>query len=392
MLAAIGIPVGLILGILGTFVVFNVAGEGIGMLIDQEAFAGTGLSTITVNPAILAICALLALVTVLISAAIPAWRASRVSAVDAIRSSRDVRLSRRERRQRRRAARGTGDALPFTHRLDNMCLRLTGVPGILARRNLTRASSKGRVAVASLAVSVALIIISGGISHYLSYLTEVVDSGGSDIEVSLNRLLEDDETTADGIRAIDAAYRSLKGVSGVRGEGYLINTSLYGSFQPGMIDTDALTSNSDQYEMPDRGVAPDGTTYAPISLLFLDKGSWSRILEENGLDRDRYTDPEHPVAVGLNGTQSNDGKRYSVRDLFQATGKARLFTNIEQRHPIQRREALLGARPLPGDREGTAVHQHRGDGREQLHRDRRRRGRPSRRALRGLRRRARCPI
>ena len=330
MLAAIGIPAGLALGILGTLVVFNVAGEGIGMLIDQEAFAGTGLSTITVNPVILAICALLALVTVLISAAVPAWRASRVSAVDAIRSSRDVRLSRRERLQQRRAARGTAGALPFTHRLDNMCLRLTGVPGVLARRNLTRASSKGRVAVASLAVSVALIIISGGISHYLSYLTEVVDSGGSDIEVSLNRLLEDDETTADGVRAIDAAYRSLTGVSGVRGEGYLINTSLYGSFQPGMIDTDALTSNSDQYDMPDRGVAPDGTTYAPISLLFLDKGFWSRILEENGLDRDRYTDPEHPVAVGLNGTQSNDGKRYSVRDLFQATGKARLFTNIEE--------------------------------------------------------------
>ncbi len=44
---------------------------------------------------------------------------------------------------------------------------------MLAHRNLTRASSKGRVAVASLAVSVALIIISGAISHYLGFLTRV---------------------------------------------------------------------------------------------------------------------------------------------------------------------------------------------------------------------------
>ena len=329
MLAAIGIPAGLLLGILGTLVVFNVAGEGIGMLIDQEAFAGTGLSTITVNPFILAVCALLALITVLISAAIPAWRASRVSAVDAIRLSRDVRLTRRERLQQQRAPHQAGKTPPFARRLDHLRLRLTGVPGILARRNLTRASSKGRVAVASLAVSVALIIISGGISHYLRYLTEVVDSGGSDIEVALNRLLQANETTANGVDAIDAAYRSLKEVTGASGEGYLINTSLYASFEPGMIDTGALTSNSDEYDMPDRGVAPDGTTYAPLSMLFLDEGSWNQILQENGLDRKRYADPNQPVAVGLNGTQSNDGKRYSVRDLFLATGEARLFTNIE---------------------------------------------------------------
>lgn len=329
MLAAIGIPAGLLIGLAGTFVVFNVAGEGIGMLIDQEAFAGTGLSTITVSPAVLAACALLALATVLVSAAIPAWRASRVSAVDAIRSSRNVRLSRRERLQQQRTARGSGRPLPFTRALDGIRLRLTGVPGILARRNLTRASSKGRVAVVSLAASVALIIISGGISHYLGYLTQVVDSGGSDIEVTLNRSLEAGETTADGVNAIDRAYRSLGDVEGAHGEGYLIITSLYGSFDTGMIDTAALTSNSDQYDMPDRGIAPDGTTYAPVSLLFLDESSWNQILDENGLDRDRYADPEHPVAVGLNGTQSNDGKRYSVRDLFEATGDAQLFTNIE---------------------------------------------------------------
>ena len=329
MLAAIGIPAGLAIGLAGTFVVFNIAGEGIGMLIDQEVFAGTGLTAITVDPLAIALSALLALLTVLVSATVPAWRASRVSAIDAIRQSRDVRLSRRERKSQRTAAHGDGHRRPSPARaLDRLRMSIAGVPGMLAHRNLTRASSKGRVAVASLAVSVALIIISGAISHYLGFLTRVADSGGSDIEVGLNRLLQEDESTAEGLADIDRAYRALAHVEGATGEGYMLLTSLYGSFDQSMLDLDSLTANSEEYDMPDRGLADDGRIYAPLSILFLDEGSWNEILDENGLDRATYSDPDHPVAVALNGTQSNDGRRYSVRDLFTSTGTATLFTQI----------------------------------------------------------------
>lgn len=329
MLAAIGIPAGLAIGLAGTFVVFNIAGEGIGMLIDQEVFADTGLTAITVDPLAIALSALLALLTVLVSATVPAWRASRVSAIDAIRQSRDVRLSRRERKSQRTAAHGDGHRRPSPARaLDRLRMSIAGVPGMLAHRNLTRASSKGRVAVASLAVSVALIIISGAISHYLGFLTRVADSGGSDIEVGLNRLLQEDESTAEGLADIDRAYRALAHVEGATGEGYMLLTSLYGSFDQSMLDLDSLTANSEEYDMPDRGLADDGRTYAPLSILFLDEGSWNEILDENGLDRATYSDPDHPVAVALNGTQSNDGRRYSVRDLFTSTGTATLFTQI----------------------------------------------------------------
>lgn len=329
MLAAIGIPAGLAIGLAGTFVVFNIAGEGIGMLIDQEVFAGTGLTAITVDPLAIALSALLALLTVLVSATVPAWRASRVSAIDAIRQSRDVRLSRRERKSQRTTAHGDGHRRPSSARaLDRLRMRIAGVPGMLAHRNLTRASSKGRVAVASLAVSVALIIISGAISHYLGFLTRVADNGGSDIEVGLNRLLQEDESTAEGLADIDRAYRALAHVEGATGEGYMLLTSLYGSFDQSMLDLDSLTASSEEYDMPDRGLADDGRIYAPLSILFLDEGSWNEILDENGLDRATYSDPDHPVAVALNGTQSNDGRRYSVRDLFTSTGTATLFTQI----------------------------------------------------------------
>lgn len=324
MLAALGIPAGLAIGLAGTFAVFNVAGEGVGMLIDQKAFEGSGLTSIAVEPAVLAVSSLLAVVTVLVSAAIPAWRASRVSAVDAIRSSRDVRLTRRERAGRRR---GRPQAKAPAG-LDGLRLRAGGVPALLAHRNLTRSSAKGRVAVASLAVSVALIIISGSISHYLGYLTQVVDSGGSDIEVALNRLLQPDETTSDGLTDIDTAYRKLARVAGARGEGYTLIASLYGCFETGMVDYDKLSGQSDQYDTPDRGMTSDGIVYAPLTVLFVDETSWREILDANDLPRARYDSPDSPVAVALNGTQASNGERYSVRNLFEATGTARLFTHI----------------------------------------------------------------
>lgn len=334
MLAAVGIPLGLAVGLAGTFTVFNIAGEGIGALIDQEAFAGTGFNTISVNPTVLAVSALLALITVLVSAAVPAWRASRVSAVDAIRASRDVRLTRRERRAlrhgRRPNGRDTRQGRALTRTFDNLRLRMAGVPALMAHRNLTRASAKGRVAVASLAVSVALIIISGGISHYLGYLTQVVDRGGSDIEVPLNRTLAEGETTADGLAAIDKAYQALSRADTAAGEGYMLLSSLYAGFDAGMFDYDELASQSDQYDMPDRGKIADGTAYAPTTILFVDEASWREILSANRLDRERYDDPEHPVAVALNGMKFNDGKRYSVCDPFKSTGNATLFTHIAE--------------------------------------------------------------
>lgn len=328
MLAGIGIPLGLLIGLAGTFAVFQIAGEGIGMLIDTEVYTADHTLGIVVSPGILGVSALLALITVAISAAVPAFRASRVSAVEAIRQTRDVNVSRKEsRRQRRMQSHGTRPSKPRA--LDGIRMHLLGVPGWLAHRNLTRARSKGRVAVASLAVSVALIIISGSISHYLSLLTQVADSGGSDIEVMLNRTLDEDETTADGIAELERAYRELGAVEGATGEGWILNTSLYGSFQSGMINAGELLEQDESYDMPDRARAEDGTVYSPISILYVDDATWRAFLKDSGLDESRYSDPARPLAVALNGTQSNDGKRYSVRDLFLGTGTATLFTNIE---------------------------------------------------------------
>ncbi len=51
--------------------------------------------------------------------------------------------------------------------------------------------------------------------------------------------------------------------------------------------------------------------------------------------------------MALNGTQSNDGKRYSVRDMFSSTGTANLLTNIASVENAMFDEALLDSYELP---------------------------------------------
>ena len=93
LLAAIGIPAGILLGLAGTWVVFQLSSEGIGALIDAD-LDEFGFSSLHVSPTVIGICVVLSLITVLVSAAIPAIRASRVRPADSstIRQSRDVKL------------------------------------------------------------------------------------------------------------------------------------------------------------------------------------------------------------------------------------------------------------------------------------------------------------
>lgn len=336
MLAVIGIPLGLALGIAGTWIVFQIAGEGIGLLIDSDFYATTHMVSLSIEPAILAISAALALVTVFISAAVPAWRASRVSAIDAIRQARDIRTGKREQRTksvhigRSAHARKPSMWARLTASIDRLRMRVFGVPGWLAHRNLARARGKGRVAVASLAVSVALIIISGSISRYMEHLVSVVDSGGSDIRIQGSATLNDGETSEDLLDLFETKYDELSDVKGAEPQGYSLYANLYTKTEPGVLNPEYVSEEvwHEYADTPESVVAQDGSVYTATALIFVDDGTWRSILEDNDLDESTFCDPERPVALGQNGTPWNDDGKYGTRDLFTDTGTMTLLTRI----------------------------------------------------------------
>ena len=147
-LAAVGIPLGILSGILAAIVVVMVTGS----LMEEEL----GVKLIfcpSVSAIVLA--AVLSLVTVYLSASGSARRAARLTPVNAIRSSSTVKISRKELK------------------CPGIIVRLFGIGGKLAYRSLQRSKVKYRTTVISIAVSVAVFIGAYSFIELASVATKV---------------------------------------------------------------------------------------------------------------------------------------------------------------------------------------------------------------------------
>ena len=313
-IGAAGVPAGLLLGLAGCYAVFGLVGEGI------AALAGGGAAAaVVVSPLALGLAALLGLVTLLASAWVPALRASRVSAVDAIRQTQDVRLAHESRRTRgRNGGAGAGSL--------GLAGRLFGVPGFVAHRNLSRSSAKGRVTVAALAVSVALLITAGSIANVMGYATSTsVDTmAGQDLVLSIDATgagadrtlaLADGRVDGPGMQdALAGFYDDVRGVEGARANGYSTRYVAEALLPAGMANEDVERLGGGATSLD------DGSWYASAYVYFVDDASWEAYVDELGLSRAEFCDPASPRAVAVDTYNLDDGSTYAKLHPLASTG------------------------------------------------------------------------
>lgn len=339
-LAAIGIPIGLALGLVGCLVVFHFTGAGLASMFDVETYGLT--VSVIISPAALALSAVLALVTVLVSAWVPALRASRVSAVDAIRQTQDVRLGWRARRKLARAERGacagrsgrTGrneNERALARRPQGLAGRIFGIPGFIAHRNLSRSTSKGRVTVAALAVSVALLIIAGLIGDTLGYASGTALNTMENVDLSVNvdatssegengvLVREDGKANAAALQtALSDLNTEVSNLGGVTSLGY------YTSYiADAIVPASMVSENSGQFFGT---MLADGSWSGPLYVDFIDDTTWRSYIKELGLSVDEFCDSEHPRAVALNEYDYNDAGTYSSYNPLSGTGEIETFS------------------------------------------------------------------
>ncbi len=321
LLSAVGIPIGLVLGLVGCLAVFQLTGSGLAAMFDVDAY-GIQVS-VTVSPAVLGISAGVALATVLVSAWIPALRASRVSAVDAIRQTRDIHLTRRVRRALARAGKSTADG--GTVRLRGLSARLFGIPGFIAHRNLTRATSKGRVTVAALAVSVALLIISGVIGSVMDYAsgTAIDAADGTDLQVRIDATTAEGSTgtivredgKVDNVALADALTRLYDAADGLEGT---TRAGYHASYVADTIVPASMVSDGSDHFFGT--LLADGSWSGPIYVDFIDTASWETYVDGLGLSREEFCDPARPQAIALNEYTLNEGGTYGYYSPLSGTG------------------------------------------------------------------------
>lgn len=237
LLALAGIPLGLIVGIGGSFAVLTALSPAL-----SKVIGGSGATTfgMHVNAQCLLIAAALTLVAVAISAWVPARRAARVSAIDALRNTQNIKASYRERRRATRdgAASGVVDSVVDSVADDvgapdstsaassrnhpertlepdessalwkpqgfALGARMLGVPAMLAQKSARRSGAKGRVATASLLLAMVLIVTAGALGLYLNTAISVT-SKVVPCDVLLTVFFDNEETTpADDANATSA--------------------------------------------------------------------------------------------------------------------------------------------------------------------------------------------
>lgn len=188
-IAAIGIPIGILSGITGI-------GVTLYLLKDlMSSFMNIGVSldlTLSVSVPSVIIAALVALVTILLSAYIPARRSRRVSPMDAIRQTSDIKLTAKQ------------------VKTSKLTRKIFGMEGTLALKNFKRNRRRYRSTVVSLFISVVLFISASSFAMYLKDgVTNVYENTAYDISMyASNSDYEESE--------IKEAYQKILGIEGIK--------------------------------------------------------------------------------------------------------------------------------------------------------------------------------
>lgn len=357
--ALIGIPLGLVVGLAGCAITFTLLGPAISNLAGNAAVE----FYVAPNMTALAVAAVLTLVTVLVSVWIPAKRASRVNVIDALRNAGAQRVSKKGAKAAAKAAR-TG----VLWKAGGVTDRLFGVGGKLARINRKRGTAKGRAASVSLALAIVLLMTAGSLNVFLGSLVGVASGGEAAGEVSVTAEFsterdsqpsdlshsEDDgvaesaaETggegegsdglssheeasepvTAAGVLAglnerfaseaaeFAKAYDYLAASNGAQGIGWLLRSDAAMTLPESMVGDAFRTEGG-----IDGGRMADGRFGTTGTVLYLNNTAFDAYAQGLGLNPVDFRDGEHPRAIALAQGYGNNGDVYQLLDVLREPG------------------------------------------------------------------------
>lgn len=305
LMAAAGIPLGVLAGLGGTAAVLSWMAPMIERVLAYDVpFA------MHVNPGVIAAVALLTLLTVVASAWVPAIRAGRSTAMEAIRANSDVRPVD-ARKAAAAAASGKGAAYDAQRLLKPKGLsfaRLFGVPGEIARLNRKRGRGSGTAASVSLAIAVILLMAAGSFSTYLRTANDVTGGNPADYDIGFY------SGAGESLEQLEALYADLSEVDGVTGRGWYARSSFVFRVPDSMAS--AAMNDSGFAEMVDR---VDGGYLSLGALAVLDDASFDAYAAECGLDAQDFGQGEFK-GIAVRSSVARGGEQYLFSQLLDAPG------------------------------------------------------------------------
>ncbi len=250
--------IGIILGILGAYI-----GIGCVILIINNLISDMleyKLHLVT-NPLFIIIPVIFMIIVIGVSAFIPSRRASKVSPIEAIRQNDDIKINKKK------------------IRTSKLALKLFGIEGEIALKNIKRNKKKYRVTIVSLFISIVLFI---SFSSYMNYTLNTASSVMGEVPYDYQISYFGDDPNNDK-EALDKINEIVKSSDVKEYVSYSVsNLSIIGNY-----------TYSDEYlDFYKSAYGDDGIKvlnnlkYQYISILVLDDNSYNKYKKLIGLDKD----------------------------------------------------------------------------------------------------------
>lgn len=250
--------IGIILGILGAYIgigcVVLVINNLIGDMLEYKLYLVT-------NPLFIIIPVIFMIIVIGASAFIPSRRASKVSPIEAIRQNDDIKINKKK------------------IRTSKLVLKLFGIEGEIALKNIKRNKKKYRVTIVSLFISIVLFI---SFSSYMNYTLNTASSVMGEVPYDYQISYFGDDPNNDK-EALDKINEIVKSSDVKEYVSYSVsNLSIIGNY-----------TYSDEYldfyksAYGDDGIkALNNLKYQSIYILVLDDNSYNKYKKLIGLDKD----------------------------------------------------------------------------------------------------------
>lgn len=255
-LALIGIPLGILLGVGVVAILIQLLNVLLADMLNGTSF----VYSVPVFAIVLAVA--LSLLTILFSTLGSAFRASKIAPIDAVRGNNDIKIKKKKQK---------------AYKCPKFIKKLFGMGGEIAYKNLKRSKKKYRTTVISIVVSVAVFI---GVSSFIQYGTEYSAKYYHEIDYNLSVDRVDFYKEFDEINADFETLSQLDGVENCRLEGIL------GGYIKRTDELkDVLTDDASIYNF----TSAESDFYY-LELLAFDDVTYKQKLKELGLDYNEVKD------------------------------------------------------------------------------------------------------
>ncbi len=274
--SAIGIPLGIIVGI---------GGIGVTLLLIGDKFTAmfTGYPEpmrICVSGVSVAVAVIVALITVLISAWIPSTRATKISAVEAIRQNTDIKAKNK------------------TVKTSKLTYKLFGLPGIIASKHYKRNRKKYRTTVISLFMSIVLFVSA---SAFTDYLMETVGRGIATKQFDILYYATEEGM---GGKTADELMGLLTSDENVTNGAYIHRQFLEGSIPEEYLTEDFAELLDDRI---DNGQdIKDGYKVFNLMSCYISDGEFDKLVKKYNLNRSDYYNSDNPLAIAVDESTTFD--------------------------------------------------------------------------------------